>query len=839
MKWRMFARAAHMSAPEILHRGTAAGRIGLDRVRLAMRQSWWDRRKLRRALANRRDLAGVRAALDDERWRDAHRALSEHFAATGRFVILPLARDTVAKAILTEFPNARHQALATADRLLAGTYDLLGYDGLRFSAAPNQPDWQYDPVHDRRPPTRFWTSVPFLDPACGDHKIIWELNRHQHWLALGRAYWLSGQVRYRDLALQQLASWLHANPPLIGVNWASMLELGLRCLSWLWALNFFVNPDIDDDPQPWTVDLLLGLDRQLTQIERNLSFYFSPNTHLLGEALALYIAGRVLPELAASGRRETTGRRVLLDQIDRQIAADGGHVERSTHYHRYTLDFYLLALAVARITHDPAATRFDKAVGRLAFAARLLADDRGRLPRIGDDDAGALIPICGRPTDDVRDSLAIAGALTARADLRIGRVPEETFWVLGHPLLRPSLELSRTLPAHSAIGSAALPTTGYYVSRSAAGDHMVIDGGPHGYRNGGHAHADALSLTLTVHGIPLLIDAGTGTYTMDASLRDRLRSTELHNTVVIDDRPQSIPDGPFHWSRTAGATVRRWRTNGAFDYFDGVHDGYHPLEHRRHVLALHGDLIVVLDLVDGTGPHSAAVHWHIDPRWRVDVRDRRAALTTDGGQAELAAPHGVIEWFYGDDGARLGWHAPEYGRVEPATTVRISDRATAPMWLVTAIGLNPENPVAEVETVPVWAEAGILGRSVAVRVRREASVDYVMLAHPLEAGDTMWRVAEFETDAHVMFCRIDAHRHVTRVALVDGSRMRTTGRRRVHIGLPRQVPDLHVDLGETAADTFSGAEAHVSGPGFGAQIVVGGREVPLAIERRSAPRTTA
>ena len=41
----------------------------------------------------------------------------------------------------------------------------------------------------------------------------------------------------------------------------------------------------------------LALDRQLTHIEQNLSHYFSPNTHLSGEALALYVAGCALPEL--------------------------------------------------------------------------------------------------------------------------------------------------------------------------------------------------------------------------------------------------------------------------------------------------------------------------------------------------------------------------------------------------------------------------------------------------------------------------------------------------------------------------------------------------------------
>ena len=75
--------------------------------------------------------------------------------------------------------------------------------------------------------------------------------------------------------------------------------------------------------------------------------------------------------------------------------------------------------------------------------------------------------------------------------------------------------------------------------------------------------------------------------------------------------------------------------------------------------------------------------------------------------------------------------------------------------------------------------------------------------------------------------------------LVDGARMRTTGRRRVQIALPRQVTDLHVDLGVTVGDAAGAAQARVSGPGFGARILVAGRELPLAIERRSAPRPSA
>jgi hypothetical protein len=788
-----------MDRAELIWRIRAAARTGLDRALAGVLPPRWDRHILASRLAPLPGLMPVRAALEAERWDDAHAAIGRYLVESPqRFVIGPSSRQALARRVRREFPGSGREAVARADRVLAGQYDLLGYEKLRFASSTSGIDWHLDPVHQRRAPVAFWTTVPFLDPACGDHKIIWELNRHQHWLTLGRAFWLTGEVRFRDHALGELAAWLDANPPLTGINWTSMLELAFRALSWLWALNFFINP-ADAADRPWSIDLLVGLDRQLEHIERNLSQYFSPNTHLLGEALALYVTSRALPIFRQSARREALGRRILCDEIARQIAADGGHCERSTCYHRYTLDFYLLALAVARITGDAAAARFHDAVVRLAWAARLLADDCGRLPHIGDDDGGEAMPLTGRPADDVSGSLGTASALLARPDLGVGPPAEETLWLIGHPMFASALELARHPPSRSSPASDALPDTGYYVSRSAAGDHLVMDGGAHGYQNAGHAHADALSLALSVRGVPLLIDPGTGSYTADRALRDRMRSTVMHNTLTLDERSQSTPIGAFHWSSTASATVRRWQTNPAFDYFEAAHDGYQPLEHRRHVLALPGDVIVVADLVAGEGLHRADVHWHVDPRWRIGVSGRRAVFTTPTDRAQLVVPRGLIEPFAGDETTGLGWHSPVYGRVEPSTTLRVRVDFHAPSWVVAVFGLNPAGEVLDVETVPVWAEAGILEHSIALRISRAGSTDHVVIAHPTGAAGSTWRVGEVETDARVLFWRHESNGPLTRIAMVDGSLVRAHARLR--LALPRRAPDLYLDELGIAAET--------------------------------------
>ena len=342
-------------------------------------------------------------------------------------------------------PRRTRSDAPTPSPMAASTCSAIATSGLDPDVAPRRDDsgvaaidWHRDPVHGRVAPALFWSEVPYLDPACGDHKIIWELNRHQHFLVLGRAWWLAGHGPARATFVRHLAGWMDANPPLVGINWASMLELALRSLSWIWALELFVEPAAGDDPRddqpidahPWLVDLLLGLDRQLHLVEQNLSTYFSPNTHLLGEALALYVAGRTLPELRRAPAWAELGRRILIEEMSRQISPDGGHVERSFHYHRYTLDFYLLALAVARLTGDD--TRpFAEAARRLARFARTIADDRGHLARIGDDDGGQLFPICGRDSADASDTLALAAWLLGDPSLAVGPAPEETAWMSG------------------------------------------------------------------------------------------------------------------------------------------------------------------------------------------------------------------------------------------------------------------------------------------------------------------------------------------------------------------------------------------------------------------------
>ena len=821
-------RLRRMSSHEWRWRTRDVLQTATERARACLGAPRWNRTDVSRVLAGSA-LDACRDAIAREDWQHVHDALAARIAARpARFVLDPSSSVTMRDEILARWPDAAGAAAAPADRLLGGTYDLLGYGGVHC-VREGHVDWHADPVHGRRAPRAFYADVPFLSPEVGDHKIIWELNRHQHWLRLGRAAWLTGDPRYADAICDQLESWLADNPPLVGINWASMLEVGFRAISWTWALHCLLGnpksqiPNPKLQKSPWLIDMLVGLDRQLTHVERHLSYYFSPNTHLTGEALALYVAGTALPELAGSQRWVDTGRRVLLEEIDRQILADGGHVERSTHYQRYMLDFYLLATLTARLGGDDAAgRRFEEASRRLADFTRTIADPDGHVPLIGDDDGGMLWPIAGRAANDVRDSVAVAAIVTGRPDLAAWGIPEEAFWIAG-----PRAGALRTM-ASSAPHSCLFRDTGYFVARGADGSHAVLDAGPHGYLNGGHAHADALSLTLSIDGRRLLIDPGTSTYTMDASVRDRMRSTASHNTVMLDGRSQSLPDGPFHWRSTVDARVIACRSNPAFDVVEAVHNGYQPARHRRTIVrSPHAGWLIVDVIADDGRRHQAGAHWHFDPAWQVAASGERLRAThADGESVWMLCAGGDLTLVRGGSEGG-GWCAPVYGQLLPTSTARVSTEAETPIVLVTWIGS------ARAFTSPVLRCTKVQGERDAVLVVIEddemTATFLVRSAEPTCVRDVC-RAAEFETDA-AMFHFVTVGGRLRSLSMTDGQHAMCSHDSWVSLSADGQLPDVHLDLGAGGIDCLAadGAGALTLHGAFGrTSLRANGHDLPLS-----------
>lgn len=586
--------------------------------------------------------------------------------------------DATIAALRRHWPEAEAQIVESANRIVSGKFDLLGWTGLSFGTPIN---WHQEPVSGKISPLIHWSRIDYLNPdVCGDKKITWELNRHQYLVTLGQAYWLTKDETYARCFAEHVESWVDANPPKQGINWASSLEIAFRSIAWVWALHFFKNsPSLNDAVLTSALKCLYLNARHL---EDYLSTYFSPNTHLTGEALGLFYLGTVLPEFNESMRWQETGTKILVNQLLQQVRPDGVYFEQSSYYHRYTVDFYTHFLILSRENGQSVPSIVYEKLQLLLDHLMYITRPDGTTPLFGDEDGGRLIKLDNRANNDFRAVLSNGASLFNRGDYKFvaGEVAEETLWLLGAEGLK---EFENTISQRPSDTSRAFPHGGFYLMRDSwrsDANYLLFDCGPHGTLNSGHAHADALAIQFAANGVTVLEDAGTYTYTGSNAARKSFRGSAAHNVLLVDGQSSSIPDGPFSWKSTANTTPFSWLSENRFDFAEGEHDGYEslpdPVSHKRSILFLKNDYWILRDRVTASGSHHLELRFHLAPGFDVESANHGR----DGQPSMLIASDGraasTILSAFGDGTWQReeGWISHCYGR-----------RTSAPVWAYSAV----------------------------------------------------------------------------------------------------------------------------------------------------------
>jgi len=99
-------------------------------------------------------------------------------------------------------------------------------------------DWNRDHSSGKKGSMLFAPSIDYRDfRVNGDCKLVWEPNRHHQLVVLGRAYRAGGDVRYAEEVVKQMESWLEQCPFGRGMNWRSPMELAIRLINWVWAID--------------------------------------------------------------------------------------------------------------------------------------------------------------------------------------------------------------------------------------------------------------------------------------------------------------------------------------------------------------------------------------------------------------------------------------------------------------------------------------------------------------------------------------------------------------------------------------------------------------------------
>lgn len=512
--------------------------------------------------------------------------------------------------------------------------------------------------------------VHFVDyrnaKVFGDCKMVWEPNRHHHLVVLARAYKATGERRYAEAVVAQMRDWIAGNPYGYGMNWRSPLELGVRLINWVWALDFIADSGVPDPEDRELIRRSAWL--HCHDIVRKYSKGTSANNHLVGEAAGVFVAASFF---GFDGRWIDHSRRILEREIVAQTYPDGCTREQAFGYQFFVLQFYHACGSVADRSGAPFAQEYWDAFQKmLRFQLELGRD--GPVPMVGDGDDGYVLDL-GSKHDRVAVMAwmnCLVGGDSRFLDLATDQC-EARVWMEAP---------NRVEPADSDFHSISFPDGGYYLLRSQESGERVsvlFDCAELGYTSiAAHGHADALSFLLRIGGSDILIDPGTYDYFTWPQWRNYFRSTRAHNTVEIDGLDQSRMVGPFMWDHHAKSSCLGWQPTESGGMVQGSHDGYHrlpdPVTHTR-TLELHGDQrrLHVVDRFKCTDRHIARWHYHFAPDCVVSLGEE-GSLTVRSMSGLINFRFGgnpEIEIITGKDDTYLGWCSDGYHRRRPTTTV--------------------------------------------------------------------------------------------------------------------------------------------------------------------------
>lgn len=542
-------------------------------------------------------------------------------------------------------------------------------------------DWHRDWHQALTPKLRLSLFTDYRDaPRNGDCKEVWEPNRHHQLVVLARAYHALGDQRYADKVAQLLEHWLDQNPYGYGMNWRSPLELGIRLINWVWAL------DLIQDSGAVSTDLSTRLHQAAFLQCRDLAAKFSQgssaNNHLIGEAAGLFIAASYWFGQTQSAWIATS-RSILEEQLVAQQFESGCTQEQALNYQFFVAQFYLFCGCVDLwTTRSLSDTYWRKLRQYLTFTNHFRGFDQ-QLPLFGDQDDGYVLNLGYHPHDlsDYRGWIAmLAGAPHARHSAS-------------------ALLLGKREPANLTFGTSEcngtpLPTAtalfdaGYaFLNAPAQGISVLLDAGPLGYGSmAAHGHADALHFACSIDGQPLFVDSGTYDYFTYPELRSYFRSTRAHNTISLDGTDQSSMSGPFMWNRAAVAHLDAPAHGDAPNDDNGIQTiagtitSYPAVDHKfggiHRALALDASrgALSIQDRVDVTADTLVEHFFHVHPDVKVEPVDEHSYQFKVAGKTLMfTLPEGLDHRL--ETTGELSYFSPVYHQLRSGTCIATKTRA--------------------------------------------------------------------------------------------------------------------------------------------------------------------
>ncbi|MDO8753327.1 MAG: alginate lyase family protein, partial [Anaerolineales bacterium] len=445
-----------------------------------------------------------------------------------------------------------------------------------------------------------------------DIKFIWEPNRFSFVYTLVRAYAATNDEKYAEAFWQSILDWAEHNLPNTGANWMDGQEIALRLMAWTFGYHQFSSSP-SSTPQR-IAQFTQFVAAQAERIYKNIGYAVSTRSnHTISEAFGLWMVGLLFPELKDSEKYLKLGRELLEREASTQIFPDGSYAMYSLNYHRFVLHLYLYAMRLGELNGSPFSNHvYRVATSSIEYLYQLIDPQTGQMPVYGSNDGALVLPLNNSDFTDYRPLLQLGSFITKGKRLfDSGAWDEDLYWLCGSQSLRAEMDFPKQT-------SQSFSNGGVYVLRGAQ-SKAVIRCTDYQARP---SHADQLHVDLWFQDKNIACDAGTYLYSGEGVWRNGLAHTSVHNTVIVDSKDQMKLASRFAWTNWAQGKVLQQGEK----LWQGEHDGYKPVTHKRTVMMLDNDRWLIVDHLHANDPHHYALHW----------------LLNDSGVQELAPAHSLL-----------------------------------------------------------------------------------------------------------------------------------------------------------------------------------------------------
>ena len=551
--------------------------------------------------------------------------------------------------------NPNH-AINEAERVLNGE---LKYFEHKFIKTGFPPDWHKDPITGiRLNSNRHWSEIS--DDGDVDIKFIWEASRCSMVYTLVRAYASTRDEKYAEAFWKLIQSWAESNPPNTGPNWMDGQEAALRLMAWTFGFYAFIDTPSSNPERIAQFTVMVAAHAE--RIYKNIDYAISTHSnHTISEAFGLWLVGLLYPELRDTEKYFLLGRKLLEQESAAQIFPDGSYSMYSLNYHRFILQIYFYAIRLGELNKSPFSESLKRRVAKsIDYLYQLIDPETGQMPVYGSNDGALVLPLNNCDFTDYRPLLQLGSYLTRGTRFfESGAWDEPLYWLYGSQALHAKVEPP--------------PQT----SQSYADGGISVLRGPQSkaiirctdFRSR-PSHADQLNVDLWWRGKNIACDAGTYLYSGEGIWRNGLAHSAVHNTVVVDHQDQMKMVSRFTWTNWARGKVLKHGEN----LWQGEHDGYKPVTHKRTVMALDGDRWLVVDHLEGRQIHHYALHWLLND-FPYEQQENFILLSIDSMKYKIQV--GLVEGkpafsiARGDPNSTRGWRSRYYGDKEFAISAML------------------------------------------------------------------------------------------------------------------------------------------------------------------------